>query len=717
MQFVLSISANANATVLKVIRERYIRDDIGSGSLSDSLNPGANPVLSKTGITNNSHFKFPHYLLPDTNILLSQIDLLENESFKDVIILQTVLDEIRHKSLPLYSRLKSMINDEDRRFYVFYNEFSSSTFTYPLNDETPNDRNDRSIRHSANWYNEHLKQSNGDLKVILISHDANNVKLAKEDGIICSDVTTYVSGMPNSHQLLDLIAVPSQDQQISTKKSILYPHYLPTSSLTAGIKSGDLHQGYFNADPYNYLEGSVKVPAYLKPVLLIGRESMNRSVQGDVVVVQILPKSEWKASADEVIDPDNALRNDDAEQSETLDDQSNVNESNIIRKETNEAENTKMSHSIETQPTGKVVGIVKRQWRSYVCHIDKSSVGSLNTLSQQTVFASPLDRKIPKIRIRTRQSSNLIDQKIVVAIDTWDQSSRYPDGHFVRALGKVQSKEAEIESLLLEYDVPYRTFSKSILKCLPSEGEAWTVPPKDSTNPAWKDRVDLRDEIICSIDPPGCTDIDDALHAKPLPNGNIEAGVHIADVSYFVHADTAMDAEAASRGTTVYLVDKRIDMLPSLLGTNLCSLRPHVERLAFSVIWELTPNADIVNVKFHKSVIASKSAFTYEDAQIRKDDKSKNDPLTVAIRLLNDIAIKLKSKRIEAGALNLASPEVKIHLDSSESSEPIDVEQKEIRETNSLVEEFMLLANCSVAAKIFETFPATAVLRYVYFIK
>ena len=172
-----------------------------------------------------------------------------------------------------------------------------------------------------------------------------------------------------------------------------------------------------------------------------------------------------------------------------------------------------------------------------------------------------------------------------------------------------------------------------------------------------------------------------------------------------------MDAEAASRGTTVYLVDKRIDMLPSLLGTNLCSLRPHVERLAFSVIWELTPNADIVNVKFHKSVIASKSAFTYEDAQLRKDDKSKNDSLTVAIRLLNDIAIKLKSKRIEAGALNLASPEVKIHLDSSESSEPIDVEQKEIRETNSLVEEFMLLANCSVAAKIFETFPATAVLR------
>jgi exosome complex exonuclease DIS3/RRP44 len=201
------------------------------------------------------------------------------------------------------------------------------------------------------------------------------------------------------------------------------------------------------------------------------------------------------------------------------------------------------------------------------------------------------------------------------------------------------------------------------------------------------------------------------LHAKRLPNGNVEAGVHIADVSYFVKADTPMDAEAASRGTTVYLVDKRIDMLPHLLGTNLCSLRPFVERLAFSAVWELTPEADIVNVRFHKSVIASKAAFTYEEAQLRKDDASKKDEITQSIRLLNQMAIKLKAKRMQAGALNLASPEVRIHLDSSETAGPIDVEQKEQRETNSLVEEFMLLANISVAKRCYEAFPQTAVLR------
>jgi len=153
-------------------------------------------------------------------------------------------------------------------------------------------------------------------------------------------------------------------------------------------------------------------------------------------------------------------------------------------------------------------------------------------------------------------------------------------------------------------------------------------------------------------------------------------------------------------------------MLPSLLGTNLCSLKPDVERLAFSVIWELRESdSKIEHVRFTKSVIKSKAAFTYEAAQIRKDDEKLKDEITESIRLLNRLAIQLMKARMEAGALNLASPEIKIHMNSSESSDPVDVEQKESRETNSLVEEFMLLANISVARRIYESFPQTAVLR------
>jgi len=151
---------------------------------------------------------------------------------------------------------------------------------------------------------------------------------------------------------------------------------------------------------------------------------------------------------------------------------------------------------------------------SYVCHIDSTSLTSSNTtsLSQQTVFATPVSRLLPRIRLRTRQAPALIGQKILVTIDRWNSTSRYPEGHFVRALGKVESKEAEQESLLLEFEVPYRPFGKTILDCLPVEGEQWVVPPKSATSPEWRDREDLRDLTICSIDPPGeCSMLDVGL--------------------------------------------------------------------------------------------------------------------------------------------------------------------------------------------------------------
>jgi exosome complex exonuclease DIS3/RRP44 len=547
---------------------------------------------------------------------------------------------------------------------------------------------------------------------VLLTEDAANRQKSQESGIVSVSVRKYVEGMKDSSQLLDLLAAAGCDEIEPTKASAgrtsLYPDYLSTTTLVAGVKAGELHQGHFNANQYNYLEGSVPVPAFSKPILLVGRENMNRAVHGDVVVIEVLDKKEWKAPADEVIDQEATLKDDDAEGSDEESD-----ENDVIKRETKALRSQSAKGASEGQPTGRVVGIIKRNWRAYVCHIDSTSLTSTNaaSLSQQTVFATPVSRLLPRIRLRTRQAPTLIGQKILVTIDRWDATSRYPEGHFVRALGKVESKEAEQESLLLEFEVPYRPFGKAILDCLPSEGEQWVVPPKSDICSVWRDREDLRELIICSIDPPGCQDIDDALHARRLPNGNIEAGVHIADVSHFVLPDTPMDNEASSRGTTVYLVDKRIDMLPALLGTNLCSLRPHVERLAFSAIWELTPEAAIVNVRFTKSVIASKSAFTYEEAQIRKDDPNLHDELTEGIRLLNSLAQNLKAGRMAAGALNLASPEVKIHLDSSESSDPIDVEQKEMRETNSLVEEFMLLANISVAQKIQDFFPQTAVLR------
>ncbi|THH07194.1 hypothetical protein EW145_g3547 [Phellinidium pouzarii] len=724
----------------QLLRERYLRDDVPCGidgcsacilPIPSSSASATVPIpLHDSSTHAHAHYPQGHILLPDTNVFLHQMDLLESPLFTPpILLLQTVLEEVRHRSLPLYSRLLALVKsgseDDEKRVWVFYNEFRTETAVIREEGESPNDRNDRSIRKGVAWYNTHIAQTHPPMRaqknpkipvVVLLTNDAENRRHAEAEGITCDSVRTYVEGTKNANQLLDLLSAAGEDHFIeptrASARATLYSDYLPQASLIAGVKAGDLHQGHFNANPYNYLEGNVPVPAFTKPVLLIGRENMNRAVQGDVVVVEVFDEKEWKAPGDAVVEQASTQRNDDPDESEE-EDNDDTAFTEKREQSTLERESAHAKPLPEKQPTGRIVGVIKRTWRAYVCHIDRTSLasGATTSLSLQTVFAQPVSRALPRIRLRTRQAPTLLGQKILVSIDRWDVGSRYPEGHFVRALGVAESKEAEQESLLLEYEVPYRPFGKAILECLPKEGEQWVVPPKNTVLPEWRDREDLRGLTICSIDPPGCQDIDDALHARQLPNGNIEAGVHIADVSHFVLPDNPMDSEAASRGTTVYLVDKRIDMLPSLLGTNLCSLRPHVERLAFSVIWELSPEAEIVNVRFMKSVIASKAAFTYEEAQVRKDDPHQQDELTQSIRLLNSLARKLKAGRMEAGALNLASPEVKIHLDSSESSDPIDVEQKELRETNSLVEEFMLLANISVARKIQETFPQTAVLR------
>ncbi|GJJ08443.1 hypothetical protein Clacol_002659 [Clathrus columnatus] len=703
----------ARGKVLKVLRERYLRDDVPCGLSLCSLCDTEQALPSKPLLLESrlGHDSFPngHFLLPDTNM-----DLFESQLFSpSIILLQTVMDEVRHRSLPLCNRLKTLVESDEKTTFIFYNEYKKfgfrDTAVVRIDGETPNDLNDRSIREAALWYQNHVKQAYSTVKrkerlptIVLITEDSANRSKANSQGIRSMSVRQYVEGLQISDKahLLDLLSAEPEEievahtSELSTKT--LYSEYLPMASLVAGVKSGQLYQGYFNANPYNYLEGSVNVLSFHRPVLIIGREHMNRSVHGDVVAIEMLPESEWKSSAEEVIDPEifdapsDLLKNDNAEDSEE-----EVDTTKLQGREETLIMESRDRISLQLQPTGKT-----------------SLVNSNNdSLALQTVFATPVSRLLPRIKLRTRQAPTLLGQKILVTLDRWSINSRYPEGHFVRALGQVESKEAEQESLLLEYEVPYRPFGKAILDCLPPEGAQWVVPPKDPHNPAWRDREDLRDLLICSIDPPNCQDIDDALHARLLPNGNIEAGVHIADVSYFVLPENAMDVEAAARSTTVYLVDNRIDMLPSLLGTNLCSLRPNVERLAFSAIWELTPNADVVNVRFTKSVIASKAAFTYEQAQIRKDDPHMQDDLTDSIRLLNSLAQKLKQKRMAAGALNLSSPEVKIHLDSSESSDPIDVEQKEMKETNSLVEEFMLLANISVAKKIQEVFPLTSVLR------
>jgi exosome complex exonuclease DIS3/RRP44 len=655
-----------------------------------------------------------HYLIPDTNAFLNGMDLFEVENtFKDVIVLQTVLEELKNRSLPLYHRLVNLTKNEEKRFYTFFNDFRAETYITRNQGESINDRNDRAIRRAAAWYQDHLQKSLRKKSkapgIVIVTDDKDNRSKATAEGLSAVSLSKYISGLDNADQLLDMANEGQDRRDLKSRGSKdIYPEYYSLSKMMTGVKAGTMHQGSFSVSPYNYLEGTINVPAFEKPLLILGRENSNRAVAGDVVVVEVLPKDQWKSPSTKIVEEENVNKNDnpDAEDGENI---VSEREKRELQDEVKAAH--KGSSEGRAQPTARVVGIIKRNWRQYVGLVEKDSVRNTNKQSRtlQSVFLKPMDKRIPKIRLRTRQAGELLGKRVLVAIDSWDRDSRYPSGHFVRSLGDLESKGAETEALLLEYDVQYRPFPQSVLDCLPEEGHDWKVPASKE-DPGWINRRDLRDLLVCSIDPVGCVDIDDALNAYKLPNGNYAVGVHIADVSHFVKPDTAMDKEASMRGTTVYLVDKRIDMLPTLLGTDLCSLKPYVERFAFSVLWELTPSADIVSVDFTKSVIRSREAFSYEQAQLRIDDVSQQDDLTKGMRILLDLSRKLNAKRMAAGALNLASPEVRVETDS-ETSDPIDVKTKQLLATNSLVEEFMLLANISVATHIYSAYPQSALLR------
>ncbi|KAF9431723.1 exosome catalytic subunit dis3 [Entomortierella beljakovae] len=693
------VKKTKSGKVLKIVKEHYLRDDIWCSVEGCKVCEQTETVLSATPNINKL-FQLPHFILPDTNIFMNQIDAMEHPQITNVIVLQTVLEEVKHLSPPIYKRVRDMISNREKHFYVFSNEHHRETFIEKLKDESPNDRNDRAIRVSTKWYGNHIKDLKPKVSVVLMTDDVANRTKAEADGLLAISVKRYIEGLDNT-ELLDMM---SEAKELDDGQQVLYEEHLSPAHLSNGIKSGKYYQGKLGISSHNYLEGSIftKIDGVENTILIVGRENLNRGVDGDIIAVELLPKSEWRRTPTGVV----------VDEEEEKEEEESLKAELKAATENKDTEMTDASKAIDEskldtpQPCGKVVGIIRRGWRQYCGFIDRKTVYSTAGSSAPiNVMFYAMETKIPKIKFRTRQAHALLGQRIIVGIDSWPRTSKFPIGHFIRPLGEAGDKSTETEVLLLEHDVPFHEFSKQVLSYLPVEGENWVVKPEHFAG-----REDFRSLNVCSIDPPGCTDIDDALHVVPLPNGNYQVGVHIADVTHFVKPGNPMDQEAANRGTTVYLVDKRIDMLPALLGTNLCSLRSNVERLSFSCIWELNENAEIVNVRFTKSVIASKASFTYEEAQNRIDDERMQDDITKGIRILNMLAKKLKRKRLDMGALTLASPEVRFSLEH-DTQDPVDVEMKELKETNALVEEFMLLANISVAKKIYEKFPDSAMLR------
>ncbi|MBR1887037.1 MAG: ribonuclease R [Bacteroidales bacterium] len=330
--------------------------------------------------------------------------------------------------------------------------------------------------------------------------------------------------------------------------------------------------------------------------------------------------------------------------------------------------------------SGEIIAILERSGKPFVGILHIVGKQAWVLMSSKTM---PYDISVPVPEGAQK------GMKVAAVVDGWEKGGG-PVGHVVDVLGMPGENETEMHAILAEFGLPYRF--------TPEVENAADKIPDEITDKDRKGRKDFRSTLTFTIDPTDAKDFDDALSFKKLPDGNYEVGVHIADVTYYVEPGTPVDKEAQERGTSVYLVDRTVPMLPEKLSNKLCSLRPGEEKLTFSTVFVITPLGRIVEQWFGRTNIISDYRFDYEKAQsIIEGAKPEDVPEDIqeAILILNKLALKFRAKRFKNGAVNFERPEMKVDIDKD--GKPIGVHQKLSAEANWLIEEFMLLANRTVA--------------------
>jgi hypothetical protein len=335
--------------------------------------------------------------------------------------------------------------------------------------------------------------------------------------------------------------------------------YVTPVQIREGLRLGRLQRGRIEVSRDNPRDAFVATPGGTFFVdLNRPREGGVRAFHRDVVIVHPLPKSKWGRPSKRIVPYQGASEYAEADDGKATD------------------------SSVPPVPTAAILSIDEASRRVFVATlVDPPRDGS-----DSHVLLVPMEARVPKIRVPAR--AYYAGSRLVVQVDEWEVGSSYPSGRCIKVIGPIGDLETEVRALLIENQVNLEPFSAAALACLPQAagGGGWTVPDDEIAR-----RLDLRrSRLVFSVDPPGCQDIDDSMHAHVLPSGDVEVGVHIADVSHFVRHRSPLDLEAQARGTTFYLVDRRFDMLPPLLSSDLCSLHGQTDRLAVSVIWTLSPD-------------------------------------------------------------------------------------------------------------------------------
>jgi ribonuclease R len=329
---------------------------------------------------------------------------------------------------------------------------------------------------------------------------------------------------------------------------------------------------------------------------------------------------------------------------------------------------------------GQVVEVVERKQLEFLGHVELSQAFAF--------FIAETEKPMPDIYIPLAKLNGAVNNDRVIArIVEWEKNKK-PQGEVVQVLDQSDTNDQAMKEILLENGFPI-FFPDSVLE------ESARLPDIIASSEIGR-RKDMRPILTFTIDPADAKDFDDAISIRTLKSGLLEIGVHIADVSHYVEPETVLDKEAYARATSVYLPDRVNPMLPERISNELCSLRPHEDKLTFSAIFQMGPKGDVLQYWLGKTVIHSDHRFTYEEVQEIIDQKT--GQYHKEIETLNDIAQRMRRHRFKKGAINFSSTEVKFKLD--EKGKPIGIVVKENKEAHQLVEEFMLLANRTVAENV-----------------
>ncbi len=338
----------------------------------------------------------------------------------------------------------------------------------------------------------------------------------------------------------------------------------------------------------------------------------------------------------------------------------------------------------EPSKRGRVIRILKRR--------RTTMVGTLQHTGNFHYVVPDDPRYIQNIYVPTPQAPYQTGDMVVVKFLKWESRHINPEGVLVERLGRPGDPGVDILAIIRKHDLPGEFPSEAL-----AELADFAHPEGDASDSSGSRRRDLRQELIITIDPASAKDFDDAIHVKPLGSGRWEVGIHIADVAHYVQPGSALDQEARLRGNSVYLVDQVIPMLPEELSNGLCSLKPHVDRLAYSVVAEVNADGQWKRPNIFRSIIHSKRRFTYEEAFAILQRNPQGEIETLVHRAW-EAAASLRAARMKNGSFDLDMPEVKVRLD--EQNVPIAIERVEHDISHQLIEEFMLLANEIVATQL-----------------